>query len=243
MDRTTDRACPLALSIVVPVYNEGPLLAATVPDLLSRAAAVAPSFELILSENGSTDGSAALVDRRAANSAEIVVLHTRRADYGHALRRGFSVARGSTLVNFSVDLIDWAFLQQGLHLLDSHDIIVGSKYLRRDYDRRPWLRRRLGEGFNGLVGRVLTLPVRDSHGIKVYRRERIAELIERCRSGGALFDSELLYRAHRSGLRLCEIPLRVEEVRPTRTKIVRTAIWSLVALVGLRVRLAWEGTR
>ena len=88
-------------------------------------------------------------------------------------------------------------------------------------------------GVQGLFG----MPVSDTHGIKVYQRERVLDLIARCREDGVLFDTELILRAHKAGLRLKEIPVQAEESRPSRGDVARQAIEALIGLLRLRLAL------
>src|SRR5207244_9616381 len=95
-----------------------------------------------------------------------------------------------------------------------------------------------GLAFHRLTKMLLDLPVLDTHGIKAMRREAVAELAARCIHSGALFDTELIARAHRAGLRLRELPVSVREVRPSRRGIVTQAIAAIVGLVQMRLVLS-----
>src|SRR4051812_22156519 len=94
-----------AISAVIPVYNEIEILEAVIQDLVKSLDEVLPDHEIIISENGSTDGTAALADELAARFSAVRVLHSPVADYGLALQRGLLEARGDVLVNFSADLV------------------------------------------------------------------------------------------------------------------------------------------
>lgn len=230
------------LSVIVPVFNERDLLVPVVEELLIRLGEVEPDFELILSQNGSTDGSAELADELAQRYAPVKVVHHPRPDYGRALQNGFVAARGDALAHFSVDFIDLDFLRAALPLLATYDMVLGSKHLVASTDRRPPLRRYGGRAFHWLVRMLFGLPVMDTHGIKALRRDHLQGLIARCREGGALFDTELILRAHRAGLRMKEVPVSVEESRPTRYGVTRRAVGALIGLARLRVAL-WRETQ
>jgi glycosyltransferase involved in cell wall biosynthesis len=223
-----------ALALILPVYNESTLLEPVLAELLRQLADITPDFEIVLSENGSTDGSAGLVDALAAREPRVRVVHAAEADYGFALRRGLLAGRGAALAHFSVDFVDVEFLRQALGMLDEYDIVIGSKQLQAGRDRRGWVRRIGGRVYHAVAQTALGLPIADTHGIKVMRRARVAEHIAACTHGGALFDDEFILRAARAGLRLAELPVHVREARPSRKGIAMLAVKSLIGLVQIR---------
>jgi len=229
-----------AVSVVVPVFNEAPLLETVIQELLQDLLRLGISFEIILSENGSTDGSAEITEKLAGRFPHIIAIHAPQADYGYAMQRGFMAARGEAMVNFSIDFIDVNFLRATLPLLDRYDIVLGSKHIHSATDHRPWLRRVGGRVFHWIAEKILELPVKDTHGIKLFRRDCISDLVASCTHGGALFDTELILRAYRAGVRLYEFPVSVKEVRPSKKNIVGVALRSLIGLLQLRLSLLQE---
>ena len=81
------------------------------------------------------------------------------------------------------------------------------------------------------------LSVSDTHGMKVLSRAEVAPLVEVCRCGADLFDTELVLRAERAGLGVAELPVTVRDTRPPRTSIVTRMLRSLTGLVRLRMAL------
>jgi hypothetical protein len=175
----------------------------------------------------------------ARDDDRIRVTHLPMADYGQALRTGFLAARGEFLVNFSVDWIDFGFLEAALSRVRECDLVLASKCAAETSDRRPWLRRLGGAAFHGLVRWLLDVPISDTHGIKLMRRERVISLIDQCSFNAEIFDTELVVRAFRAGLQICEIPVVVEERRPSRMGVVKRAGRSLTQLLRLRLAL-WK---
>jgi hypothetical protein len=80
----------------------------------------------------------------------------------------------------------------------------------------------------------------DTHGMKLLRREPLVDFADLCRAGPDLFDTELIIRAERAGMRVEEIPVTVVERRPSRTPILRRVPRTLVGLVRLRLALSNE---
>jgi glycosyltransferase involved in cell wall biosynthesis len=219
-----------SLSVVIPVFNEVALLESVLQRLRQELPAVAGSYEIILSENGSTDGSRQMADALAAGCPQIRVIHAPLADYGLALKRGLEAARGRYVFHCAVDLADLRFLQAALERIETHDAVLGSKYIEPGTDTRPWFRRAAGRMYAGMLRTLFRLPVADTHGIKLFRRNAIAPHIAACRFGGAMFDTELILGISRAGLRLIEIPIASSEVRPSRKNNLAMAFQSLVDL-------------
>jgi glycosyltransferase involved in cell wall biosynthesis len=227
------------VSLIVPVFNEEEMLTAAMSEIIAGFASLAIPFEVILSENGSMDRTPQLVDELARDDDCIRVIHLTVADYGQALRQGFLEARGDVLAHFSVDWMDFEFLQIALSLVSEYDLVLASKSAAEKSDQRPWYRRVGGSAYHGLVRRLFGMPITDTHGIKLMQRERVIGLIDCCRCNGDVFDTELVVRASRAGLRICEIPITVHEKRPSRVGVLKRAGRGLVQLARLRVVL-WK---
>ena len=236
---------PVKISIVMPAHNEADLLATSVHDVLTGLRSRAEDHELIIVENGSTDGTAALADRLAATESHVYVLHLSRADYGAGLRAGLLAARGDVVVNFDVDYYDLGFLDQALSGLGTEPwpaIVVGSKRAPGAQDRRSSLRRLVTWGFGTLLRVGFRLRVSDTHGMKALARGEVAPLVPQCRFDGDLFDTELVIRAQHHGLTITELPVTVSERRPPRTSIARRVLRTVAGLARLRIVL-WRERR
>jgi len=78
--------------------------------------------------------------------------------------------------------------------------------------------------------------------MKAMRRATVEPIARRCRNGTDLFDTELVLRADRAGLVVTEVPVTVEERRPSRTPIARRILRTMIGLVRLRIQLWREPT-
>jgi glycosyltransferase involved in cell wall biosynthesis len=229
------------LSVVMPAHNEQELLRSSVAEVVSGLRDRGVSFEVIVVENGSHDDTRAIAEGLAAASPEVRVETLPRADYGRALRTGLRAATGDVVVNFDVDYTDLGFLDAARARLaepDAPAIVVGSKRAPDAHDERSWSRRFVTWGFSAVLRVGFGLQVSDTHGMKALDRERVLALAEACRSDGELFDTELILRAERAGLRVEALPVTVTERRLSRTSITRRAVRTLAGLVRLRVALA-----
>jgi glycosyltransferase involved in cell wall biosynthesis len=233
------------LSIVMPAHNEHALLESSVGDVGDGLRASGRAFELLVVENGSADGTLALAQRLADDVPEVRVHTLPEADYGQALRTGLLAATGDVVITFDVDYYDLAFLHDALGLMEHGkepvDVVIASKRAAGAHDERPALRRLVTATFALLLRVGFGLHVSDTHGMKALRREPIVPLARRCRFGTDLFDTELVLRAERAGLVTAELPVTVQERRPSRTAIWRRVPRTIVGLVRLRVALWQEG--
>jgi hypothetical protein len=234
------RAAAPLVSVVMPAHNEVGLLVDTLGELVGALRARDLAFEVLVVENGSTDRTLAVARAAAAAEPEVHALTQSMADYGAAMRAGILAARGEVVVVFDVDYYDPEFVDCVLPALTRPGgpaIVVGSKRAPGTLDTRPWLRRVITAGFSMLLRVAFTLHVSDTHGMKGMRREVVEPIVEQCRFGTDLFDTELVLRADRAGLAIAEVPVTVEERRPSRTPIARRIARTLVGLVRLRVVL------
>jgi len=211
------------ISVVIPVYNEAALVVPTAEDLVARLRESGASFELILAENGSTDGTGALLTELVARLPEVRALHLPDPDYGAALRQGILEARGTYVVCEEIDLCDLDFHQRALALLrdEESDFVVGSKAAEGAGDHRPLLRRTATRVMSGLLRVSLSFRGTDTHGLKAFHRQRVEPVVKRCVVTRDLFASELVIRAQRMGLRVREIPIDIQEKRPPSVGLLR----------------------
>ena len=229
-----------ALSVVIPAHNEQQLLAHTLRDVVDGLRSRSLTFEVVVVENGSGDDTLATARAVAARDPEVTVRTRPRADYGDAMRTGLLGARGDVVVVFDVDYYDLGFIDRVLPDLQRAGgpaIIVGSKRAPGTRDSRPWPRRVITAGFGGILRFGFGLSVSDTHGMKALRRVPIEPIARGCRFGADLFDTELVLRADRAGLLIGEVPVEVEERRPSRTPIARRVIRTVFGLLRLRVVL------
>ncbi len=228
----------------MPAHNEQAYLRNAVETVVDGLHKRASSFELLISENGSSDGTASVAGQLAGAKQEVRVLRSPVADYGQALRDGFTSARGVLVVNFDVDLVDLGFLDRAVEMLESGPaaIVVGSKRAAGAADERSVGRKLVTAGYSILLRYGFRLRVSDTHGLKAMRRGEVADTVAACRFGRDIFDTELVLRAARAGLLVAEIPVSVADHRPPRTSILRRIPRSLVGLYRLRVAL-WKEAR
>lgn len=231
----------MRLSVVMPAYNEAATLEESVREVVHGLEIAKRDFEVIVVENGSTDRTLEVARRLAGEVPEVVVVQLPEADYGRALRAGFLAADGDLVFNFDVDYFDLEFLADAAIMLegtvDPPVVVVGSKRSRGAVDRRAPTRRFVTAVFSLALRGLFRLKVSDTHGMKGLRREPLLPLVEACRFGSDIFDTELILRVERAGLPVDEIPVEVTERRPSRSSILQRIPRSVLNLLRLRLAL------
>ena len=211
------------VSIVIPVFDEEGILHASIIDLHERLGPHGLRYEVLLAENGSSDGTVGVARDLAAKLPEVRWLSLGEPNYGAALRRGIEEARGTFVVCEEIDLGDVDFLVRALAILRSgeRDFVIGSKLSRGARDERPPFRHAASVLYSGLLRRTLGFRGTDTHGLKAFRREALLPIVRECLVDKDVFASELVLRAERAGVPMVDIPVRVKEKRPPSVGLLR----------------------
>ncbi|MCA9515422.1 MAG: glycosyltransferase family 2 protein [Myxococcales bacterium] len=212
-------------SIVIPVYNEEGLLQTAIHDLIVRLREALPelAYEIVITENGSTDKTLEIAYALERDHAQVRVLHSPEPNYGRALRRGILEARGTYVLCDEIDICDVSFQTRALDLLqaDQADMVVGSKAHKDAQDKRPFMRRAGTTVINGLLRLALDFRGTDTHGLKAFHRERLLPVVSRCIVDKDLFASEFVIRAERDAYRVVEVPIVIVEKRPPSINLAK----------------------
>jgi glycosyltransferase involved in cell wall biosynthesis len=235
-DPTGSAPDPRSVSIVIPVHNEEDILRRTVSHILAGLELLGiGSFEIVLSENGSSDATRRIADELAREAPPVRVIALDRPDYGAALKAGFLASRGRFIANFDADYFDLEFVVTAMET--DADIVIAAKGLLGSHDTRILTRRIISRGFGWLVRHILGVHVTETHGMKLFVREAIVPLLTEVESTQDLFDTELIARAEWAGLQIKEVPIRTEELRHSRTGIFRRIPRTIWGLIKLRYRM------
>ncbi len=220
--------------MIIPIYNEEAILETAVRGLVGKLAQEGIDYELILSENGSTDATLAIAQELERELPNVRVLHGDAPNYGRALRRGIEEARGELVVCDEIDLGDMDFYRRSIAMLDGGiDLVVGSKRHPESDDARPLLRKAGTAVITALLRVSVGFKGTDTHGLKAFRRAALMPIVEKCVVEHDIFASELVVRASRAKVESREIPLRVREIRPPSIHLVQRVPRVLKNLVRL----------
>ncbi|MFT3838417.1 MAG: glycosyltransferase family 2 protein [Myxococcaceae bacterium] len=211
------------LSVVIPVYNEEAILPTAAAELTAGLDQLGFDYEVIFAENGSRDGTPALLEELTSKNKNLKWFHSETPNYGVALKAGILRATGDYVVCDEIDLCDMEFYKAALPRLDSGeaDLVVGSKAAKGASDQRPMVRRLATRAHNKLLKVTLGFKGTDTHGLKAFRRQALLPTIERCVVDMDVFASEFVVRAWRDGLRVVEIPIQLHEKRQPSIHLFR----------------------
>lgn len=233
------------ISAVIPVYNEAACLQAGVSatrGALSEAAG--DDWEIVLVDDGSSDGTSELMDRLAAEEPRIRALHhPENRGKGAAVRTGVLETRGDLVLFCDADLsTPPEFLAEFLAVMEETgaDVVIGNRKSKAATIERwqPPLRTWLGLGFTRLANALTGLSVGDyTCGFKLFRGDPARRIFERSEVDRWSFDVEILALAARDGLSVREVPVRWHHEPDTRVRVLRDVITSFVEVLAIRRRL------
>ena len=234
--------------VVVPTYNE----AGNLPYLTSQLLSLnVPDLELLVVDDNSPDGTAAVVEElKARHPGRVHVLRRpKKEGIGPAYVAGFREAlrlEAAVVVQMDADLSHPPeYVPALLEGIKTYDVVVGSRYIAGGGIAGHWgfVRRLLSRGGDLYVRWILELHIQDTKsGFKAFRREVLEQIsLETIRSSGFVFQAEVLYRCQKMAFRIQEIPFLFQERGAGRSKmslaIVLEALWRCI-----QIRWAGPGT-
>ncbi|HEX8190379.1 MAG TPA: dolichyl-phosphate beta-glucosyltransferase [Pyrinomonadaceae bacterium] len=212
-----------SLSIVIPAYNESARIGKTLREIVAYLEGQPGGGEVVVVDDGSKDDTsqvaAAVFAERPPNGVEGRVIRVEpNRGKGNAVRTGLLAARHTVAAFFDADLsmpvTETPKLVEPIRS-GQYDVVFGSRALDRRLigTHQPWTREQSGRVFN-LVMRLLTgLPFKDTQcGFKAFRMDVCRAVVEGALIDRFGFDVELLFIAHRAGLRMLEYPVRWDDV-------------------------------
>lgn len=195
----------LDVSIVLPCLNERATVRAVVAEALAGIRAAGYEGEVIVVDNGSTDGSAEI-----ASAAGAQVVHEERRGYGSAYLAGLAAARGEVIVLADADgTYPLGELEPLLApLRDGADLVLGSRFNESmEEGAMPFLNRWVGNPIlTGTLNLLFRARVSDAHcGLRAVRRSALPTLD--LQTTGMEFASEMVVKAAKRGLAIAEVPI------------------------------------
>ncbi|MFB6350437.1 MAG: glycosyltransferase family 2 protein, partial [Bradymonadaceae bacterium] len=194
----------LDLSVVLPCLDEAETVGTCVRRALESMETHGIDGEVVIADNGSTDG-----DREIAEEAGARVVDIPQRGYGAALQGGIEAARGTYVVMADADD---SYALEDVHrfydkLLEGHDVVMGNRFAGGIQEgAMPFLHKHLGNPLLSWIGRIFfDSDIGDFHcGLRGFDRDKIHELD--LRTTGMEFASELIVKAELHDLAITEIP-------------------------------------
>jgi glycosyltransferase involved in cell wall biosynthesis len=228
----TPAAGELPLSIVIPVFNEQSILMANAEALANYLDNMfgSDNWLYIFVDNGSTDGTPALLRHIVERWPLSRVVDLKKPNYGAALKAGLRATTTKWVYMLDIEQWDLPFMTWAWNNRHQYDLFIASKRADPTLNfQRPY-RRFLSVGLNAALQVLFRYSGTDTHGPKLLNRESLNSIIANCELDRGQFDTELVLRAMRNSKRLVEVPVEYKESRPHRNLMIKKIYWNLIAL-------------
>ncbi|MDR2699914.1 MAG: glycosyltransferase family 2 protein [Nitrososphaerota archaeon] len=232
------------VTVVFPAINEADIIEQTVDIISKELKTYGCSYEIIIAEDGSTDGT----DKKAAELSENLpyVRHVhgeKRLGRGRALKNSFKQSNGNILIYMDVDLAtDIKYLTQLIDAvtIEGYQLSTGSRRLSQSQAKRTFTRNTASKVYNFMVRLFLRSNIKDHQcGFKAFQREIILPLLDEVEANHWFWDTETIVRAQRKGYRIKEIPVEWKGTRETKVKLFRDSFDMAKQVLALWKRLTF----
>jgi dolichyl-phosphate beta-glucosyltransferase len=229
-------------SLVVPAFDERGRIERAI-DGISAWLRTKPGgweWEVIVVDDGSSDGTAEIAERAAAaaNLPVRLLRHGTNRGKGAAIRTGVLASTGDPVLvsdtDLSTPLTEWVKLAERL---PTRPIAIGSRALDEDLVRRrqPFYRQFMGKIFNGFVRTLAVHGIHDTQcGFKLFRGDVARELFADARIDRFAYDVEILYLARQRGIEIAEVPVLWFNSPESKVSVVQDSLRMLRDLARIR---------
>jgi glycosyltransferase involved in cell wall biosynthesis len=238
MKAAKEKTRSVSVTVVFPAYNEADALQHAVNKVIQALNEFTSSYEIIIAEDGSTDGTDKVAEALAEKYSLVKHIHgEKRLGRGAALKNAFKQSRGEVLVYMDLDLAtDLKYLKALVDAVESegYDFATGSRMLQESQVKRSGTRNIASKTYNFMVRAVLGSKLKDHQcGFKAFRREPLLQVLDEVGANHWFWDTEILVRAHRKGYRIKEIPVSWTGGRETKVRLFKDSLnmgWQIFSL-------------
>ena len=216
----------IQVSVVFPAYNEADYLDSAVEKANQTLNQFTHNYEIIIAEDGSTDGIAERAEELAQKYPYVRHIHgEKRLGRGTALNNAFKQSRGEVFVYMDLDLAtDLKHLKPLVEAVsvEGYDFSTGSRMLPESKVERTLRRSISSKTYNFLVRHMLGSKLRDHQcGFKAFKREPTLLLLDTVAARHWFWDTEILVRAQKKGFKIKEIPVEWKSGRKTKVNLFK----------------------
>ncbi len=232
----------LQVSVVLPAYNEVNYLAPAVEKTAEALNQFTSSYEIVIAEDGSTDGTAERSEELAQKYPYVRHIHRdQRQGRGTALNNAFKRCQGEVLVYMDLDLAtDLNYLKPLIDAVavEGYDFATGSRMLPLSQAERTFSRGFSSKTYNFLVRQMLGSKLYDHQcGFKAFRRESLFAVMDSVEAKHWFWDTELMVRGYRRGYRIKEIAVEWRSGRDTKVNLAKDSWNMFKQIMGLYWKL------
>jgi len=219
------------VSVVLPAYNEADKLETAVTKISQTLKDYGFSYEIIIAEDGSTDGTAEGAEEIAQKFPYVKHIHReKRQGRGAALNNAFKQCHGEVFVYMDLDLsTDLQYLKPLVEAIsiEGYDFSTGSRMLPESKVDRSLSRSISSKTYNFLVRRMLGSKLRDHQcGFKAFKREPVLGLLDKVEATHWFWDTEIMVRAHLHGYKIKEIAVEWKSGKNTKVNLFKDS-WNM----------------
>lgn len=230
----------MKVSVCIPMYNESSIIAATAKTLTEALdARFGEDYELLFSDDGSTDGSADLVRALKLPRVRVVGYPANRGK-GCAVRTAMLEAKGDYVIFTDADLAyGTEVIGTAVDTFEANpesEVVIGSRNLGKDgYEGYTLIRKIASKVYIRVLCLIGGFRLSDSQcGCKAFTNRAAKEIFGRCTIDGFAFDFEALLWADKLGYRIREMPVRIINHRESKIRLFRDTVKMLRDLIQIR---------
>lgn len=215
----------MKVSVVIPCYNEENRIENCVSRLSGYLSAKYPDYEIVLSNDGSTDRTASLAAKAAEADPNVkCVGYERNRGKGCAVRTGMLAAEGDFIIYTDCDLAygtEPIGRAVDLACEKGYGVVLGSRNLDKEsYEGYTFTRKIMSKIYLRVISAASGFSHSDSQcGFKAYRRDAARDVFSECEIDSFAFDLEALIKAENKGYRIGEMPVKIIEHDESKSKI------------------------
>jgi glycosyltransferase involved in cell wall biosynthesis len=214
------------ISAIIPAYNECRRIEKAINITRESLYALTPFAEVIISEDGSSDGTYDIAAKLAEDNAETCLLHSdKRCGKGLALKRAIKAAKGDIICFMDADMAtDMLYLPVLIDAIrvEEYDIAIASRLAPASNIERSKTRSIASKAYNTMVRLILRSRIYDHQcGFKAFKRSSILPILDQIKDDRWFWDTEMLVRAQFAGYKIKEIPVSWKEADSTQFNLIK----------------------
>jgi glycosyltransferase involved in cell wall biosynthesis len=209
-------------TLILPVYNEAANLKKCITEIRRRLKNT--DYEIIVAEDGSTDGSDKISDEFSRKFRNVRCLHSdKRLGRGVAIKNASKIAKGEYVGYIDVDMATHPkHIMELVNLAEKYDVVTGSRYLKESIAKRALKRHILSMAYNFFVRLLLKSKLHDHQcGFKIFKKAVLKNLNAGIKDNHWFWDTEIMVVAQRSGYSVKEFPITWREGKNSKVSILK----------------------